>query len=305
MNSKNILVTGGTGFIGRHLVDRLVSLNHQVTIIDNLSVSNRKNLPQSVNFIKAQVQDPKLNDLIKEIKPEVIYHLAAENSVLSSIDKTLTSNVIGTYNLLNAAKNNQVRQFIFTSSAAVYGDAKTFPITETHPLKPISAYGISKLVSELHLKLFESHFNTTIFRFANVYGPGQNSTSEGGVVAIFIKKLLNHLQPTLYGSGTQTRDFVFVDDVVDALILGLNKPTNAILNIGTNTETSIIDLLKLTSKLLDQKLEYTTKPARSMEIEKSLFSYKLAQKTLGWKPTTSIKKGLLKTINYFKDQWKN
>jgi UDP-glucose 4-epimerase len=300
MNSTNILVTGGAGFIGRHLVNKLVDLNHQVTVIDDLSVSSQHNLPQKIKFVKIQIQDPKLDGLIQSIKPEVIFHLAAENSVLSSVDKTLTSNVIGTYNLLNAAKKNQVKHFIFTSSAAVYGNAKTFPITETHPLKPISAYGISKLTSELHFKLFKSHFNTTIFRFANVYGPGQNSSNEGGVVAIFIKQLLNHLKPNLYGLGTQTRDFVYVADIVDALILGLNKLTNTILNIGTNTETSILDLLKLTSKLLDQKLEYSSKPARSTEIDKSLFSFKLAQKTLGWKPKTSLSQGLTQTINYFK-----
>jgi UDP-glucose 4-epimerase len=302
MNSKKILVTGGAGFIGRHLVNRLVNLNHQVTVIDDLSVSHQKTIPSQVKFIKAQIQDPKLNHLIKTIKPEVIFHLAAENSVLSSIDKTLTSNVIGTYNLLNAAKNSQVKHFIFTSSAAVYGNVNTFPISESHPLKPISAYGISKLTSELHLKLFQDYLKTTTFRFSNVYGPGQNSSNEGGVVAIFINQLLNNQKPFIYGDGSQTRDLIYVADVVDALTLALDKPTNSTLNIGSNTETSIIKLFNLIANLLNVEADFSQKPSRTMEIEKSLFSYMLAQKTLGWRPHTSLETGLLETINYYKDK---
>ncbi|MBU1084885.1 MAG: NAD-dependent epimerase/dehydratase family protein [Candidatus Beckwithbacteria bacterium] len=297
---KKVLVTGGTGFIGQHLVNRLVSLNHQVSIIDDLSASKKNNLSKKVKFIKFKIQDPKLNNLIKSIKPEVIFHLAAENSVSSLASKTLTSNVIGTYNLLNAAKNNQVKHFIFTSSAAVYGDSKTFPITETHPTKPISSYGISKLTSELHLKLFQDHFKTTIFRFANVYGPGQNSSSEGGVVAIFIKQLLSNQKPFIYGDGHQTRDFVYVSDVVDALVKSLDKPTNTTLNIGSNTKISILDLLKTIAKLLDKPVNIINKPKRPIEIERSLFDFKLAKKILNWQPKISLVQGLTEIINSLK-----
>jgi len=301
MKSKTILVTGGTGFIGNHLVNKLISLNYQVVVIDDLSASDKTNFPKQAKFIKAKVQDPKLNKIIKSIKPEVIFHLAAENSVSSPVNKTLTSNVIGTYNLLNSAKNNQVKHFIFTSSAAVYGESKVFPIKETHPTKPISAYGISKLTGELYCQQFREFFKTSIFRFANVYGPGQSSLNEGGVVAIFINQLLNNKKPFIYGDGYQTRDFIYVSDVVDALILSLKKPQNTTLNIGSNSEVSILALLKLIAKLLNEPADFIKKPQRLIEIKKSLFSFKLAQETLDWQPTTSLKKGLLKTIEYFKE----
>ena len=296
---KNILVTGGAGFIGQHLVKKLVDLEHQVTVIDNLSVGQKNTLPKSVKFIFSSIEDSQLETHVKTINPEIIFHLAAENSVLSPADKTLTSNVIGTYNLLNIAKNLSVNQFIFSSSGAVYGATKDLPILETHLTKPSSPYGISKLTSELHLALFQDRFKTSIFRFANVYGPGQNSSSEGGVVAIFIKKLLNHEKPTIYGTGQQTRDFVYVADVVDALILSLNKPQSFTLNLGSNQKTSIIDLYQLISKLLKKDVGFIKSPARPQEVDHSLFDITKAKKMLNWQPNTSLEDGLRKTIKYF------
>ena len=299
MKQKNILVTGGTGFIGKHLVNRLVKMNHKVTIIDNLHASKKPILPRSVSFYQGNIQDPTLIKLLKRIKPEIVFHLAADNRVTSSPKETISSNVIGTFNILNLSKLVNIKQFIFTSSAAVYGETNTFPITEKHPTQPISAYGVSKLTGELYCQLFQSSFKTSIFRFANVYGPGQSSSSEGGVMAIFINKLLNHQKPIIYGTGQQIRDFIYVDDVVDALVLSIKKPQNFILNIGSNQPTPIIKLLKLISQLLKQKPSFIKKPARPVEIEKSLFSHQLAVKTLGWRPKTSLKQGVNKTIKYF------
>ncbi len=300
MKTTNILVTGGAGFIGNHLVKKLSDLNHQVTVLDNLTVGSKNLLPSSVKLINLSIQDLKLESILKTINPKVIFHLAAENSVLSPENKTLTSNVIGTYNLLNAAANLSVKQFIFSSSGAVYGEIDQLPITENHPTKPTSAYGISKLTSELHHALFQDQFKTSIYRFANVYGPGQNSTNEGGVVAIFIKKLLNNKKPFIYGDGKQTRDFVYVDDVVNALIKSLIKPQSYTINIGSNQKTSVLGLYKLISKLMKKNVAFIKKPARPQEVANSLFDIKLAKKMIDWQPSTSLEKGLKRTINHFK-----
>ncbi len=295
-----ILVTGGAGFIGRHLVDRLVNLNHQVFIVDNLSVSSNKSLNKKVQFIKHDICDPSISKLFRKISPQVVFHLAADNRVTSSPKQTINSNVIGTFNILLASQKAKIKHFIFTSSAAVYGESKNLPIKEIAPTKPISSYGVSKLTGEMYCQLFKSDFKSTIFRFANVYGPGQNSTSEGGVVAIFINKFLQDKKPIIYGTGQQTRDFVFVGDVVDALVLALNQRQSIILNIGSSKEIKIIDLLKLTAQLINTKPQYIKKSKRSVEIEKSLFDSSRASAILKWNPKTSLAEGLELTINYFK-----
>lgn len=297
--NKKILITGGAGFIGKHLLNQLIKDNYQITVIDNLSVGQKNHLPKQVKFFQKNIEDPSLLTIFKKVKPEVIFHLAADNRVTSSPEETIKANVIGTFNVLKSAQITKVKQVIFTSSAAVYGESKTFPIKETHPTKPISAYGISKLTGELYCQQFQQYFKTSIFRFANVYGPGQSSSSEGGVVAIFIDKLLKNQKPIIYGNGKQIRDFIFVEDIVDALILALKHPKNYILNIGSNQPTSIIDLFHLTAKLINKKPDYIKKSARPIEIEKSLFSHSLATKTLDWKPKTSLEKGLKQTIIYF------
>ena len=295
----NVLITGGAGFIGQHLIKRLVDLKHQVTVIDNLFVKPQTLLPKSIDLIKLPIESPQLTSTIKKINPDIIYHLAAANSVLSPIDDTLTSNIIGTYNLLNAAKNTKIKQFIFTSSGAVYGEIEKLPISENHVTLPTSAYGISKLTSELHLKLFKKHFNTSILRFANVYGPGQNSSSEGGVVAIFINKILSGQKPIIFGTGQQTRDFVYVSDVVEALELSLNHPQSFTINIGSNKKTSVSDLYNAITKLTKLTPGFTQKPARPQEVQDSLFDIKLSKEILNWQPQTSLESGLTQTIKYF------
>lgn len=283
-----ILVTGGNGFIGSHLVERLCDLGHRVFVVDTVAKNGS---------YKLDVCSPKLTNLMKRLKPEVVYHLAADNRVTGSVRDTLQSNVIGTFNVLEAGRLARVKQFIFTSSAAVYGESKQLPIKETWPTKPISAYGISKLTDELYCRLFQDHFPATIFRFANVYGPGQNSSSEGGVVAIFIKRIAEGRPIVVYGNGLQTRDFVYVGDVVEALTAALVKPKATTLNIGSNRPTSIIRLIKVIEKLTGKTAKIDYQPKRPVEIEKSLFSFDRAKKELNWRPKTSLEEGLNETIN--------
>ncbi|MBU2052000.1 NAD-dependent epimerase/dehydratase family protein [Patescibacteria group bacterium] len=288
MAGLNILVTGGNGFIGSHLVKRLKSLGHKVSVVDTVARNGA---------YKIDICRPELTKLMLKLKPQVVYHLAADNRVTSSARDTLQSNVIGTFNVLEASRLVGVKQFIFTSSAAVYGESKQLPIKESWPTKPISAYGLSKLTDELYCRLFEEHFPSTIFRFANVYGPGQNSSSEGGVVAIFIRRILDNQPVVVYGSGRQTRDFVYVSDVVDALAAALKLKEPATLNIGSNQPTSVIHLIKLIEKLTGRSAKIKYRPKRPVEIEKSLFSFDQARVKLKWRPRTSLKEGLNETVN--------
>jgi UDP-glucose 4-epimerase len=299
MTKKRILVTGGTGFIGSHLVKALVAAGYSVMVVDDLSVANRSRLPSSVRFYQAAVQDPGLESLFLRLRPQIVFHLAADNRVTSSPAATLKSNVIGTFNILNLSKRVKVQQFVFTSSAAVYGQAVKLPIRESSPTRPISAYGLSKLTGELYCQLFQPSFVTNIFRLANIYGPGQNSSSEGGVVAIFIRQLLEGKTPVIFGDGNQLRDFVYVGDVVSALVSVLSKPQSTLLNLGSGKPISIKQLLNLIARLLDKPVLFKTKPRREGEITKSQFSHSLATKTLSWEPSTSLELGLKQTIKDF------
>jgi len=294
-----ILITGGTGFIGKHLINRLSGLQHQLFIVDNLSASQKVSLPGNCRFFKADIANQQLSAVFKTVKPDIVYHLAADNRVTSPPSSTLKSNVIGTYNVLRLSDKAGIKQFIFTSSAAVYGESKKLPIKETHPKKPISAYGLSKLTGELYCQQFSSSFPATIFRFANVYGPGQNSSSEGGVVAIFIDRFLHCQKPIIFGNGQQTRDFVFVSDVVDALVLAIKYPQTATINIGSEQQISILQLLKTVAQLTHKPVQFISRPARPVEIDKSLFSAQKAKKLLHWQAKTELQTGLKQTIKYF------
>lgn len=297
-----VLVTGGCGFIGSHLVERLVATGFKVIVIDNFAVNSKVVLPAGVKLFKSDVSDPKVSDLVAKLKPQIVFHLAADNRVTSPPEATIASNIIGTYNLLAGAKKANAKQFVFTSSAAVYGDSPRLPIKETDPTRPISAYGISKLTGEVYCGLFQKEFLTSIFRFANVYGPRQSSAAEGGAVAIFIKKMLTGEPLIVYGDGQQTRDFVFVGDVVDALMLSLKKKQSFKVNIGSGKEISVKELLDKLESLTKIAPKISNQPARPVEIDHSLFSHELATNVLGWRPKTDLKSGLKKTLEYYQNQ---
>lgn len=297
--NKKILVTGGLGFIGSHLLEKLNDLNYLTFVIDNFAAGSKYQASKQVKVYRQDISHPQVIDLVVKLQPQVIIHLAADNRVTSTQAEALTSNVIGTFNLLEAGKRANIQQFIFSSSAAVYGDPIKLPIKETHPTRPISHYGLSKLTGELYCHQYQSDFNTSIFRFSNVYGPRQNCGSEGGIVAILIDRLLKGKKPIIYGDGRQTRDFIFVSDIVEAMILALNQPQSFTLNLGSHQPTKIITLLNTLSRLLKVKPEFIKKPFRPMEIKHSLFDYSLAKKTLNWQPRTKLTAGLYETINYF------
>lgn len=302
---SRILVTGGAGFIGSNLVDELIKYGHQVFVIDNLSTGKYQNVNPESEFIKLDINDTKIGETVLKIKPDYIFHLAAQTSISKSIaspKEDFRTNLTALVPILEAAVKSKVKKFIFPSSAAVYGDSKKLPITEDSPKNPSSPYGISKLCAELLISSYQKLYGLpyVIFRFANVYGPRQDSSQEGGVVSIFIKNILSGQPITIFGDGKQTRDFIFVSDVVRANMMVLEKNTMGIFNVSTGEETSINILSEKIAKYIKKKIKKTHKPARNLEIKESSLSSDKIKKEINWSPATGIDEGLIRTINFFK-----
>src|SRR3990167_3897059 len=242
---NKVLVTGGAGFIGSHIVDQLVEEGYKVIIADDLSKGKLENVNARADFEKIDITSEKFKNLVKKFKPDVIFHFAAQSSVTKSIKspkKDIAINLLATQGLLDTAKEVKVNKVIFASSAAVYARSTNLPIAEENPKEPVSLYGVSKLCSEYLLRNYHKIYGLSYasLRFANVYGPRQDMSAEGGVVAIFIDKILKMDQAIIFGDGTQTRDFIYVSDVVKACFLSLRNDVLGEFNIGTAQETPIL-----------------------------------------------------------------
>ncbi len=302
-----ILVTGGAGFIGSHLVDRLVIDGHSVFVADDLSKGKLKNIKKDVKFFKVDIRSNKFTELLQKIKPEIIFHLAAQSSIAKSFKnpyKDFDINLFATLKLLKKAKEIRVKKIIFASSAAVYGVSEKLPIDENDPKNPTSYYGLSKLSSEY---FFESYYqrinlNYACLRFANVYGARQDASGEGGVVAIFANNIIRKKPLVIYGSGQQTRDFIYVSDIIDALVKSLDENVIGSFNIGTSKQTPINHLANETISVYNDKpVKIVYKPKRFLEVEKSSLSYRKFKKVTGFSPKTSLEDGFKKTLKYFED----
>lgn len=295
---KRVLVTGGAGFIGSHLVDKLVERGFEVSVLDNFSSGKLGNLGRHLGKIRLFKGDVRDADVAREAArdAEVIYHLAAITSVPYSVkypDATFKVNVEGTRNLLEACAGAE--RFIFVSSCAVYGQPMYLPIDERHPTVPISPYGKSKLEAEKLCREFQEKYGlkVVIVRPFNVYGTRMRDDRYGGVIARFIKRLGLGRPPIIYGDGEQTRDFVYVDDVVDALILALDgRAIGKIFNIASGVPTSINSLAKLIMELLGRRLEPRYRRAREGDIRHSYADIKQLRAVLGYEPRFSLKEGL-------------
>jgi UDP-glucose 4-epimerase len=301
-----ILVTGGAGFIGSHLVDALIKRGHKVVVIDNLSTGKRENINKKAKFYKIDICSPKIGEIFKKEKPEIVFHFAAQINVRKSIENPLKdakTNILGSLNVLENCKKYKIKKIIFASSAGVYGEAKILPTPEDHPVNPDSPYRIAKLTIENYLKFYKENFGLKFIslRFSNVYGPRQDPRGEAGVVAIFINKLLKGERPTIFGNGNQTRDFIFVEDAVSACLKAMEyKGKKEIFNIGTGIETSINELYKIISKLLKTKLKPKYAPGKPGDLKRSCLDISLAKRELEWKPKYNLEKGLQKTIQNLK-----
>jgi len=302
------LVTGGAGFIGSHLVDKLIKEGHKVVVIDNLSTGRKENLNPKAKFYKIDICSYRISQIFKKEKPEVVFHYAAQIDVRKSVKDPVEDakiNILGTLNILENCKKYNIRKVIFASTGgAIYGDADIVPTPETYPELPLSPYGIAKLTIEKHLSYYYKVFGLPYvsLRLANVYGPRQNSKGEAGVVAIFCDKMLSKKQPIINGDGKQTRDFVFVDDVVEANISALKKDKVGIFNIGTARETDVNTLFKKLRELTDSKCAKIHGPTLPGEQKRSCLDYSEAKRELGWQPKYSLDEGLRKTVEWFKNK---
>jgi len=285
---KKVLITGGAGFIGSHLADKLVKNRHNVSIIDNLSTGKKENINLKTRFYKLDILSPKISHIFEKEKPEIVFHLAAQKNVRRSLEdpvKDAKTNILGTLNLLRHCQ--KVKKFIFASSGgAIYGNAKIIPTPEGYPANPLSPYGVAKLAIEKYLKAL--NINYVALRYANVYGPRQDAKGEAGVIAIFIDKIKDNQSPIIFGTGEQTRDYVYVSDVVSANIKAMQKNVFGEFNIGTSQETSVNKLLKM----LAHKAQAKHAKAVLGEVQRSCLDIKKAKQMLGWEPRVSLKQGL-------------
>ncbi len=302
-----ILVTGGAGFIGSHLVDRLIKEGHEVSIIDNLSSGKEVNLNPQAKFYKLDILSPSLKKVFfSEKRFDYVFHLAAQIDVRKSVENPVFDaevNVLGSLNLLFLCLKKKPEKFIYASTGgAIYGEPDYLPADENHPIRPNCAYGISKHTVEHYLELFHTlyHLKYTIFRLPNVYGPRQDPNGEAGVVSIFIGKMLKNKTPFIFGDGNQLRDYLYVNDVVAANMVSLKKGDNRIYNLGSGKGTSVNELFKKLRKIIGFKKEPEYGAPRLGEIYRIYLSAEKAMRELSWQPKIELEKGLEKTISFFK-----
>lgn len=303
-----IAVTGGAGFIGSNLADALITKEHKVTIIDNLITGKRENIPADAEFQEIDIGSPVIDKLFERGQFDVMYHLAAQMDVRKSVENPAFDaeiNILGGINLLQACVKHKVKKVIFSSTGgAIYGEQEAFPADELHAANPVSPYGISKLAFEKYLFFYNLQWGLSYvsLRYANVYGPRQNSEGEAGVVAIFCKKLLKGEKAVIYGDGGQTRDFVFVEDVVKANLLALNFDSSMAFNVGTGIETDINLLFEKIRNGTGSKQQRINLEGKPGEQRRSCISYDKIKKIMGWEPKITLDQGVERTVAFFKTQ---
>lgn len=304
-----VLITGGAGFIGSHIAEKLQQMDAQIMILDNFSGGVLENIPAGVPHVKMDVRDPQLCEWMDQEKFDYIIHQAAQVSVpesLKSPQEDESVNISGLVNLLEAARKSGVKRIIFASTAAVYGDVEEtdLPIPESLPQNPLSFYGLSKQTAEKYLHLYWINFGLeyVILRYANVYGERQGAGGEGGVIDIFCKKILADAPIQIFGDGGQTRDFIHAADVAaaNAQALLTSRP-NQVYNISTQTEISLNNLIDLLSSLSDHKIDVRHLPPRSGDILRSVLDSSSARTHLDWQPQVTLDEGLRKLLTFIKN----
>jgi UDP-glucose 4-epimerase len=313
-----ILVTGGAGFIGSHVVDGYLEAGHEVVVLDNLYTGKRENVNSGVRFYEVDIRSLEISEIIEKETPEVVNHHAAQISVPASVEDPgfdADVNIKGLINLLEASRKNRVRKVIFISSGgAIYGEADEYPTTEEYAPKPLSPYAITKLTSEYYLSYYRHQWglNYTVLRYANIYGPRQIPQGEAGVVAIFMSQLMNNSPCMLYHFPDEPsgmiRDYCFVKDVVKANLLALDQGESGIFNIGTGKETNTLSLFQLifdeVNKVkpdLDEKLRQPERQlARPGDISRSCLKVEKAAVGLKWKPETALAEGIRSTLEWYR-----
>ncbi len=297
-----ILVTGGAGFIGSHVVDRCVEAGHGVAVVDDLSSGQRQQVNAAARLHVVDIRTPALDDVFRGEAPEAVLHLAAQASVGRSVANPLLDaeiNVLGSLNLLECARRAGTRRFVYVSTGgAGYGDTDVVPTPESHPTRPVSPYGTSKVAAELYLGCWEAlhGLSGVVLRLANIYGPRQNPHGEAGVIAIFTDRLLRGEPCLINGDGLQTRDYVYVGDVAEAALRALERPqVTGPINIGTGVETTVVALFEALRAAFGHG-ESRHGPARPGEQRRSLLDASRARQVLGWTPRVGLDEGLRRTV---------
>lgn len=300
-----IMVTGGAGFIGSHIVDLLIKNNYDVCVIDNLSHGKVENINSKAKFYKCDILDSTVYKIFEIEKPEIIVHEAAQISNDYSISNPIEDakiNIIGTLNLLESAKNVKAKKFIYASSAAVFGEPSYLPIDENHSLNMISNYGVSKHTPEHYLNVYKKLYNIDycVLRYSNVYGPRQLSLNGGGVISIFCNKLLKNQSPYIYGDGNQVRDFIYVKDVARANLFAIRNTCEGIFNVCSSQKISINELFKIITSILNKKLQPIYTKNKPGDLVMSYMTYQKIFKKMGWKPSYDIFEGIKETLEFYK-----
>ena len=308
----NVLVTGGAGFIGSHLVRQLLDAKHQVTVLDNVSTGTWQHLPQGKDTCtcwEMDIRDKAAREKIEQGKFDVIVQLAGQTMVDVSIkdpEFDASENIMGTINVLEAARNSGVKRIIFASTAAAYGDVTEdrLPIREEENLAPMSFYGLTKVAVEKYLKLYHDLYGLdyVALRFANVYGERQGDTGEGGVISIFAKRIAKDQGITVFGDGKQTRDFIYAGDIAAGIIAAMTTDkANAVYNLSNQTETSLLELIELMAKASGKTVEPAFAAPREGDINRSMLCHEAAVQNLDWQPKMDLGEGLARTIAYFRN----
>ena len=299
---KKVVVTGGAGFIGSHVVEECLNQGYHVSVIDNLSTGNYENIAGlPIDFYLVDITDPTVMNLITSLEPDYVIHLAAQVSVAQSVQNLLFDekvNVTGSLHVIKGAVAAGAKRIVFSSSAAVYGNPLALPVTTEHPTFPESPYGLTKLTVENYLKMFYKLYGLSysILRFSNVYGPRQDARGEGGVISIFADLMCQNKQPIIYGDGEQTRDFIYVKDVASAVAQSMIIDGNICVNISTETSISIRQLYHTMKALMGIELNPVYEPERPGDIRESILANKATKALLNWQPNTDLYKGLENTL---------
>jgi UDP-glucose 4-epimerase len=299
MLKMNVLITGGAGFIGSFTKDLLKKNGHQIFLVDNLVTGKIENVEEDEVFIEGDIRDEATLAKLRTYSFDAIIHLAAQTSVPASMANPLydlSENLEGTVKILMLAKEIRVKKFIFASSAAVYGDNDHCPLVETDRLIPTSPYGITKMGAESYISVFckEYGIEPTILRYANVFGPKQSKDGEGGVIKIFIDKLQLGENPTIYGDGNQTRDFIYVGDIARAHLAALNGP-KGLYNVSSHTETSVNELIEILKEISEKQFVPQYSRVREGDIYRSCLDHTKIKENLKWSPQISLREGLTRT----------
>lgn len=304
-----ILVTGGAGFIGSHIVDRYLELGHEVAVIDNLSTGRRENLNPAAQFYEVDLTEAAaVQAAVADFGPAVINHHAAQACVRISVSDPVydaNTNVLGMINLLEAAREGGIRRVIYSSTGgAIYGEPDYLPTDELHPLRPLSPYGCSKLCGENYLTTYQRLYGLeyVIFRYGNVYGPRQDAEGEAGVVAIFGGLMLGGGQPTIFGSGHKTRDYVYVGDVAEASVQALRAPGNEVFNIATGERISDQEVFEAVAAAAGYQGEPIYGEERAGDLQHNCLEVSKAQRLLGWEPQVPFREGVKLTVEYLREQ---